>query len=81
MVSFALKKLLGLIRPHLFIFAYIFFTLGEGSKKYSRNKPRNKPKGKKKFNATKIWFFEKISKIDKFLVKLIKEKKGEGLNQ
>ena len=78
MVSFALKKLLSLIRSHLFIFAYVFFTLGEGSKKYSINKPRNKPKEKKKFKETQIWFFEKISKTDKFLVKLIKKKKEKA---
>ena len=78
MVSFALKKLLSLIRSHFFIFAYVFFTLGEGSKKYSRNKPRNKPKERKKFNETQIWFFEKISKTDRFLVKLIKKKKEKA---
>ena len=33
MVSFAVKKLLNLIRPHLFIFAFIFITLGDGPKK------------------------------------------------
>ena len=32
MVSFAVQKLLGLIRSHLFIFAFISFTLGDGSK-------------------------------------------------
>ena len=32
-------------------------------------------------NEMKIWFFEKINKIDKPLAKLIKEKKGEGSNQ
>ena len=30
-VSFAVQKLLCLIRPHLFIFAFISFTLGGGS--------------------------------------------------
>ena len=30
-VSFVVQKLLGLIRPHLFIFAFISFTLGGGS--------------------------------------------------
>ena len=33
MVSFAVQKLLSLIRSHLFIFAFIPFTLGDGSKK------------------------------------------------
>ena len=33
MVSFAVHKLLSLIRFHLFIFAFIFITLGGGSKK------------------------------------------------
>lgn len=33
MVSFAEQKLLGLIRSHLFIFVFIFFTLGGGSEK------------------------------------------------
>ena len=32
-VSFAVQKLLSLIRSHLFIFAFIFITLGGGSKK------------------------------------------------
>ena len=32
-VSFALQKLLSLIRSHLFIFVFIFITLGGGSKK------------------------------------------------
>ena len=32
MVSFAVQKLLSLIRPHLFIFVFIFITLGGGSK-------------------------------------------------
>ena len=31
MVSFAMQKLLSLIRSHLFIFVYIFITLGGGS--------------------------------------------------
>ena len=31
--SFAVQKLLSLIRPHLFIFIFIFITLGGGSKK------------------------------------------------
>ena len=31
-VSFAVQKLLSLIRSHLFIFAFIFVTLGDGSK-------------------------------------------------
>ena len=34
-----------------------------------------------KSNKTKIWFFEKINKIDKPLVRLIKRKKGERSNQ
>ena len=31
MVSFAVQKLLSLIRPHLFIFVFISVTLGGGS--------------------------------------------------
>ena len=33
MVPFAVQKLLSLIRSHLFIFVFIFMTLGGGSKK------------------------------------------------
>ena len=33
MVSFAVQKLLSLIRSHLFIFGFIFITLGDGAKK------------------------------------------------
>ena len=33
MVSFAVQKLLSLIRSHLFIFTFISFTLGEDPKK------------------------------------------------
>ena len=33
-----------------------------------------------KINGTKIWFFEKINKIDKPLTRLIKKKKGEKSN-
>ena len=33
MVSFAVQKLLSLIRSHLFIFAFIFFVLGDRFKK------------------------------------------------
>ena len=33
MVSFAVQKLLSFIRSHLFIFVFIFITLGGGSKK------------------------------------------------
>ena len=33
MVSFAVQKLLSLIRYHLFIFVFIFITLGGGLKK------------------------------------------------
>ena len=33
MVSFAVQKLLSLIRSHLFIFVFIFITLGGGSEK------------------------------------------------
>ena len=29
-------------------------------------------------NKTKIWFFEKINKIDKLLARFIKKKKGGG---
>ena len=32
-VSFAMQKLLSLIRFHLFMFAFIFFALGDRSKK------------------------------------------------
>ena len=32
--SFAMQKLLSLIRSHLLIFAFIFFALGDGSKRY-----------------------------------------------
>ena len=31
-----------------------------------------------KINKTKIWFFEKINKIDKLLARFIKKKKGGG---
>ena len=31
--SFAVQKLLSLIRPHLFLFIFVFITLGGGSKK------------------------------------------------
>ena len=34
-----------------------------------------------KINVTKICFFEKISKIDKSLARLIKKKKREKSNQ
>ena len=34
-----------------------------------------------KINKTKSWLFEKINKIDKPLVRLIKIKKGEESNQ
>ena len=33
MISRAVQKLLSLIRPHLFIFVFIFITLEGGSKK------------------------------------------------
>ena len=33
MISFAVQKLLSLIRSHLFIFVFIFIILGGGSKK------------------------------------------------
>ena len=33
MVTFAVQKILSLIRSHLFIFVFIFITLGGGSKK------------------------------------------------
>ena len=33
MASFAVQKLLSLIRYHLFSFVFIFITLGDGSKK------------------------------------------------
>ena len=36
MVSFAVQKLLSLIRSHLFIFAFIFISLGDGSKNVLR---------------------------------------------
>ena len=34
MVSFAVQKLLSLIRPHLFNFVFIFIILEDGSKRY-----------------------------------------------
>ena len=34
MASFAVQKLLNLIRSHLLIFAFIYFALGDRSKKY-----------------------------------------------
>ena len=34
-----------------------------------------------RINETKIWFFEKINKIDKPLARLIKTKKGEKSNE
>ena len=34
-----------------------------------------------KINKTKSWFFEKITKIDKPLARLIKKKKGDDSNQ
>ena len=33
MVSFAVQKLLSLLRSHMFIFVFIFITVGGGSKK------------------------------------------------
>ena len=33
MISFAMQKISSLIRSHLFIFVFIFITLGDGSKK------------------------------------------------
>ena len=33
MVSFAVQKLISLIRPHLYIFAFVSITLGDRSKK------------------------------------------------
>ena len=42
-------------------------------------KQRHPPTKKKnsKINETKIWFFEKINKIDKSLARLIKKKREE----
>jgi len=37
MVSFAVLKRLNLIRSHLFIFVFIFITLGGGSERYCWN--------------------------------------------
>jgi len=37
MASFAVQKILSLIRSHLSIFVFIFITLGGGSKKYCCN--------------------------------------------
>ena len=37
MVSFAVQKLLSLIRSHLFIFVFIFITPGSGSKGHCCN--------------------------------------------
>ena len=34
MVSFAVQKLISLVRSHLFIFAFISFALGDRSKKF-----------------------------------------------
>ena len=34
-----------------------------------------------KISKTKTWYFEKINKIDKYLVRLIKKKKREESNQ
>ena len=34
-----------------------------------------------KINKTKLWFFEKIKKIDKPLARLMKKKNGEDSNQ
>ena len=34
-----------------------------------------------KINKTKSWFFEKMKKIDKLLVRLIKEKREESIQQ
>ena len=34
-----------------------------------------------KIKKTKSWFFERINKIDKPLVRLIKKKEGEDSNQ
>ena len=36
-------------------------------------------RGNRENNKTKIWFFEKINKIDKPLVKLTKKKRGHKL--
>ena len=33
MLSFAVQNLLSLIRPHLFSFAFVSITIGDGSKK------------------------------------------------
>lgn len=38
-------------------------------------------KDNRKTSETMSWFFEKMSKIDKALARLIKEKRGEGTNQ
>ena len=37
MVSFAVQKLLSLIRSHLFIFVFIFITLGGGLWSFEKN--------------------------------------------
>ena len=34
-----------------------------------------------KINETKSWVFEKINKVDKPLARLIKIKRGKGVNQ
>ena len=34
-----------------------------------------------KINKTKSWFFKKMKKIDKLLVRLIKEKREESIQQ
>ena len=38
------------------------------------NEIDNKQTNKKKFNETKSWFFQKISKINKYLPRLTKKK-------
>ena len=38
-VSFTVRKLLGLIRSHLFMFAFVFFALGEQVQKKKKNLP------------------------------------------
>lgn len=48
------------------------------SKNQNKDQWNIRQKKQRKRNKTKSWFFEKISKIDKTLVKLIREKKDIG---
>ena len=57
MVSFAVWKLLGLIRSHLFILAFVSFALGDRLKKYTvkiENQPCTKLVGRLKAKSSNI---------------------------